>query len=48
MNLKLDSKHYKENTINNPNARKTMIEAMEELDILVGFRELHSDSQRYA
>ena len=48
MNLKLDSKHYKENTINNPNARKTMIEAMEELDILVVFRELHSDSQRYA
>ena len=47
MNPKLDCEHYKENTINNPNARKTMIEAMEELDILDVFRELHPDRQRY-
>ena len=47
MNPKLDCKHYKENTINNPNARKTMIEAMEKLDILDVFRELHPESQRY-
>ena len=47
MNPTLDCKHYKENTINNPKARKTMIKAMEKLDISEVFREIHPDSQRY-
>lgn len=47
LNPKIDCKYYKEDTINNPNARKFILETIEELDLLDIYRELHPDTHRY-
>ena len=43
----IDCKYYKEDTINNPNARNLMLETIEDLDLLDIYRELHPDTHRY-
>ena len=47
INPNIDCRFYKDNNINNPNARNTMLEAMDDLDIIDVYRELHPDRRRY-
>jgi exonuclease III len=47
MNPSIDCRFYKDNIVNNPNAREFMLEVMEDLDIIDVYRELYPDRRRY-